>query len=221
MAHGDHNPRHGGILFMAPNGFNHLEGTLSETGVFRFYLYDDFTRPLHAEHAKARIGDRWLEAAPDGTYREVQLEDPEFPVEPAEPVEIVLFVQFEGGENEERFDFIFPGSIASTQPVAGPLVIPSSPDQIIEEIYRRNEWLERLVRVGGWTELYIPALEAKELALALSASEGDTVALPVKKIVRAAWLLDMYGDVGNRPKVESAFRLFETGVRELEEMHAR
>lgn len=59
------------------------------------------------------------------------------------------------------------------------------------------------------------------MALALSAGEGEAVALPVKTIVRGAWLLDHYGDLGNKSDVESAYRLFEMGVEELERIHER
>ena len=51
--------------------------------------------------------------------------------------------------------------------------------------------------------------------------EGDQVALPVKTLVRAAWLLDLHGDLGKRPEVEAAHRLFAQGMAELERAHAR
>ncbi len=45
-AHADHNPRHGGVFFMAPNNWHHLEGTLVSERELRIYLYDNFTKPL-------------------------------------------------------------------------------------------------------------------------------------------------------------------------------
>ena len=73
---------------------------------------------------------------------------------------------------------------------------------------------------GVWPDLYIPALEAKDLVLALHEKEGGRVSAPAKRLVRAAWLLDVYGDMGNRLEVEKAYRLFERSIRELEAARA-
>lgn len=218
MAHGDHNPKHGGTLFMAPNGYHHLEGTLEDDGTFRLYLYDDFTRPIDPRGFRARIGDFGLTLGGDGAHLMARLEPPGT----IDRTDVVVHVRFpgEGTEAKEaRFDFVFVSRAAS---LALPeFRIPETAEEIYEEILRRNRRIQDLIARGGWPDLYIPALEAKDLMLALSLREGERVDAAAKKIVRAAWLLDTYGDLGNRLEVESAYRLFEEGIRQLEEASAR
>lgn len=212
MAHGDHNPRHGGILFMAPNGYHHLEGTLNEEGRFRLYLYDDFTRPLAVEGFQARAGELPMEASPDGTSLSVNVE------RSLDPVEVVLHLWFPDETEEARFDFIFSRA-AEASLALSEFRIPESANDVYREILRRNERIQELLRRGAWPDLYIPALEAKDLVLALSEKEGERVERPAKKLVRAAWLLDTHGDRGNRIEVEAAYRLFEEAVSELSAAH--
>ena len=93
MAHGDHNAKHGGILFMAPNGYNHLEGTLDEAGTFRLYLYNDFTKPIDATPFEARIDDAELAPVTDGEYLSASIGASE-----TDPAEHVVHVNFPGAE---------------------------------------------------------------------------------------------------------------------------
>jgi hypothetical protein len=219
MAHGDHNPKHGGILFMAPNGFHHLEGTLDDDGVFRLYLYDDFTKPIDARDFRAKAGETALDAEPDGAFLSTQLEEAG-----KYPAEIVLYLSFPEEDEAARFDFIFAsasGTDVATEPdlVLPEFRIPDTSDGIFEEILVRDARVRDLIERGVWPDLYIPALEAKDLVLALVEAEGDRVAVPAKRLVRAAWLLDNYGDEGNRLRVEEAYRLFERAIRELREAY--
>ena len=41
-AHMDHTAQHGGTVFMAPDGFHHIEGVYPEPGVFRIYATDNY-----------------------------------------------------------------------------------------------------------------------------------------------------------------------------------
>ena len=209
MPHGDHNPRHGGLLFMAQDGFHHLEGALEPDGVFRLYFYDDFTRPLPAHGFRARVDERELQPSADGASLALTT------AEARGAVELAVHVRFPGSEREERFDF--------TWSVGAPGPAPAEADAagLMEAIRARSRRVDELVGRGAWPDLFIPALEAKDLALALLEREGERVAVPVKTLVRAAWLLDHYGDRGKKAEVEAAQRLFARGMADLERAHAR
>ena len=154
--------------------------------------------------------------------------------------EVVLYVRFpddDGGE--QRFDFIFPESMlldeegrrsaeamvaTPTEGVADALpefLIPEEPMAIVEEILKRDERIRELIGKGLWPDLYIPALEAKDLVLALRERDADRSRVPAKLLIRAAWLLDVYGDMGNRLEVERSYELFRKAIVELEASYAQ
>ncbi len=225
MAHGDHNAKHGGILFMAPNGYHHLEGTLDDEGNFRLYLYNDFTKPIDASPFVARVNDRGLEPSADGEFLLAAVGQPT-----SFPAEYVVHLSFPGAHEEDaRFDFIFVESMMTGAVAEAPedfLVlpefrIPETSDGIYAAIKDRDDRIKQLIETGAWPDLYIPALEAKDLMLALVDKEPDIVGVPAKKLVRAAWLLDVFGDMGNRVEIERAYGLFAESMLELEVARAR
>lgn len=233
--HGDHNPRRGGVLFMAPDGVHHLEGALVD-GAFRLYFYDSFTRPLPPAGFRARavpaddrgepIGDPApLASAPEALEMAVE-------TDPDERASFTAFVRFPDREEEDRFDFVFlpeaerarlasefAGESAEPPSAGGlpELRIPEGPEAILREIHDRDRRVRNLISAGRWADLFIPALEAKELALAygnlLAPDERPWAAL--KRIVRGAWLLDLHGDAGDRTRVEEAYTVFAEGMSGL------
>ncbi len=112
-AHGDHSPKHGGILFMAPDGWHHLEGVLSSMREFRLYLYNDFTRPIPASPFARRS---WVEVTtPTGESARLPLVDARegqylraaLPADLLLPLDVELHLLFDGRSEPERFDFRF------------------------------------------------------------------------------------------------------------------
>lgn len=225
--HGDHNPRHGGVLFMAPDGVHHLEGALEE-GTFRLYFYDSFTRPIEPAPFEARVvpaDDRGaplgepvaLAAATDALETGVA-------ARAGERAAFTAFVQFPDRDGEDRFDFIFLSDAqkaalaAETAPTALPeLRVPDTPQEILDAIRARDRRVQALIAQGRWADLFIPALEAKELALAYGEAASDRPWVALKRIVRGAWLLDLYGDQGDRVRVGEAYEIFAEGMRGLPE----
>lgn len=113
-AHMDHEPKHGGTFFMAPDGRHHLEGAM-EGGAFRVYFYDEFTRPVAASAFGARAemwraGSDLVRAVGLGVEGEEAFQFVGVPREIGFPVRVKLFVDFRDGAGEQVFDFEFEGA---------------------------------------------------------------------------------------------------------------
>src|SRR5579862_969953 len=142
-AHGNHNPQHGGQFFMDQDNWHHLEGTYPRAGVFRAYLYDDFTKPLKLVEAKQVKGEVVIQQidpsthaatpgqsfplvlAPNGRYLEGRIGTTILPAK----------VRFSATARQSVFDFTFdkyskdlpaavPTTTMTTSPPPTPVVVP-------------------------------------------------------------------------------------------------
>lgn len=181
-----------------------------------------------------------LAPSPDGAYLEAKVGNLSV------PTEVSARVIFQEDFPAERFDFIFanystesaetPGRGPMPMPAVGggdppesiPLAerirpeIPADTGTIVSEIASRHAQIKELIGRGAFMEIFIPALQAKELALALSdradsLPEGhrNAVRIAVRSLVRAAWLLDWYGDLGNKQQVNDAYSIFGAAVSDI------
>ena len=196
--------------------------------------YDEATD----EFVEVRAFD--LFPSPDGAFLEalIPTSDPNYEA----PAEFAAKVIFQEDFPAERFDFIFasltteeavadalpPAVFGGGAPEAIPLaqrILPDIPDSafgIAAEIALRDQQIQDLIARGAFTEIFIPALQAKELALALQraasdlpAASGNQVRIAVRHLVRSAYLLDWYGDLGNKNNVDSAYAIFGGAVGEI------
>ena len=259
-AHMDHSPRHGGTVFMAPDSFHHIEGTYPAAGIFRLYATDNYREPVAMSEWRGRVileeaydpsTDEFTEVVavdlapnPEGTFLQAVVGDL-----PA-PAELIAKVTFgvDGQEfPEERFDFIFSEYSGDAPPPEGdssiatvnrpvPLStriqpkIPQRTSDVVMEIGVRAEQLQALLTAGRFTEVFIPALQGKALALELE-TRTDLESLPtrrrnelriaVRHLVRAAYLLDWYGDLGNKQEVTGAYDIFAEAVNEITRAYER
>jgi hypothetical protein len=134
--HGNHNPRHGGQFFMAPDNWHHIEGAYPTARSFRLYVYDDYGRPLPADKLKdveARVVTK--ETFDPATRKTTELSA--FPLRVARgraylearvdtnalPAEMTAKVRFGRDTDEHRFDFTFD---KLTQEPAAPTSLPQA-----------------------------------------------------------------------------------------------
>lgn len=248
-AHGDHNPKHGGIFFMAPDNWHHLEGAYPAPGRFRVYVYDDFSKPLsmaQARNVRGRVvikeafdpktgttrelASTPLVLAPNGAFLEARI-DPR--TVSALPVKLTAKISFSTGDKESRFDFAFPAyshdvptfaataaSVGKPAPVAP--AAPIAPDALLSDLKARSAEVASLLKSGALGGIFVPALQAKDLALEIQAKQAganqERIEASVKQIVLAAYQLDNSGDLGDAEKAQEAFRRMRMAVAELDSL---
>ena len=273
-AHGNHNPQHGGLFFMAPDNWHHLEGTYRDGGMFRMYLYDDFTKPLARDQVRLMSGriitksgaSIPLVPVQNGRYLEAKIGKLPF------PAEMAAKLKFKSTSPENHFDFTFPeyskepvapvtttaatpsakqppsaptvaNSASSASPAVAslppppaattsssgvdpgliPLPIPDSVPEMLAQLSQRTEQIRRFIDQGQFASVYVPAFQAKDLALALDERKNELrpehlkIAAPaIKRLVRSAWLLDAFGDLGNKQQISDAYTEFAAAVKDVE-----
>jgi hypothetical protein len=105
-------------------------------------------------------------------------------------------------------------------PVATP--IPETIPEIVALIKARDAEIRDLIKQGHFAAVWVPAFQAKDLAVALEPHIGhlqpaarDGAEPALQRLVRYAWLLDSFGDLGNRQQVEEAYAAFARAVTDV------
>ena len=269
--HGNHNPQHGGQFFMAADNWHHVEGAYPRAGVFRLYVYDDYTRPLAVaalKNVSARVvtNEQYdartrtstdvtafpLRPSPDGAYLEARVTGVTF------PATMTAKVKIKPDSPEYRFDFTFAAvtrdpaagrsgrATSSNRPavsgratqspprtnttataapaLSGPVAtpIPDTIPDILVLIKTRDGEIRDLIRQGNFAAVWVPAFQAKDLAVALEPRIGqlepdarDAAEPALQRLVRFAWLLDSVGDLGNRQQIDEAYAGFARAVGDV------
>ena len=246
MPHGSHEPHNGGIFFMARDTWHHVEGTLPTPGIFQFYLYDNYSKPMTTSNVSGRMvfqefrDEQGDEARPPiDTPLIKATNDVSFTVSDRRLQlgrDFHIRIRFKPDQEEEdRFDFAFydyskidaPSDSLNTNSSTATMIIPYFPSDILTALLERVEKVDRLIKRSRLSEIYVPALEAKDLALALLENPGDDLdedqtyilTHAVKNITKAAWHLDTFGDFGDKPAVESAFKVMSEGVARVKMLY--
>jgi hypothetical protein len=242
LAHGNHNPQYGGQFFMAADYWHHIEGVYPSPGVFRLYLYDDYTKPLaraRVEAVRARLVTKEdtdprtfvtkevasvpLAISADGHYLEASTEA--VPL----PANLVVQATLTADGKEQRFDFTFADYSVAAAPETMDgatrlaMDVPDDLPSVLTMLVERRDLLAETVARGGLSEVWVPALQAKELALALElharefpAERRAVVESAAREIVLSAFRLDASGDRGERDQVAAAAAALAEAVGTME-----
>jgi hypothetical protein len=110
----------------------------------------------------------------------------------------------------------------SVDPILVPLPIPIVLGEILVQLKMRGRQVGELIDRGDFAAVYVPAFQAKDLAIALEARLGELPSAKrqeaepaIARVVRSAWLLDAFGDLGNRQQISDAYALFAAALADV------
>jgi hypothetical protein len=102
------------------------------------------------------------------------------------------------------------------------LPIPASMEEMLAQLRARMGHVGELIEAGNLEAVYVPAFQAKDLAVALephlahlAPPKRESAGPALERVVRTAWLLDAFGDVGNRQQLTEAYAAFTAAVTDV------
>ena len=245
LGHMDHNPVHGGILFMADNNYHHLEGTHPAADEFRLYFYDDYKQPLDPRNFAARmVVEKW-----DQDSEEFREEDYPLTLEnegdmwltsripAAETYPLALAPRVWLAGEEKMFNFFFPGPTLEPEPEnqaairlhkhgeRPTVVIPASALGVVHEILERDRRIQSLIAAKDWFGLHVPAFDIIDLAAALkykmdnlAARKRKALGETIVALSTASDQLDKAGDASDEGRVRRYNEQFREAIAALKEI---
>jgi hypothetical protein len=114
-----------------------------------------------------------------------------------------------------------PDLSSGVDPALVPL--PETVPEILSQLRTRTDQIRSFIDKGSFASIYVPAFQAKDLALALDAhkdtipAEKRKVVEPaIAKLVRVAYMLDAFGDLGNKQQITEAYARFVEAAKDIQ-----
>ena len=113
-------------------------------------------------------------------------------------------------------------TLPNIDPALVTLPIPETVPEMLAQLKTRTEQIRSFIDKGSFAAIYVPAFQAKDLALALDEhvrklpEDRRKVLEPaITKLVRSAWLLDAFGDIGNKQQITEAYDRFVEAANDI------
>jgi hypothetical protein len=100
--------------------------------------------------------------------------------------------------------------------------LPNVPSELLRLLSMCSTEVDTLIRDGQFGFVYQPTMLSKDIAIAL---ENHVTNLPdrqraqassaIRRVVLAAWQLDLYGDLGNREKLTETYGRFSAAITDI------
>jgi hypothetical protein len=148
------------------------------------------------------------------------------PTKPAAPAKETSAVVLAPAPND-----LYAGEIAPMPPALAAVlnedVLPKTLPGLLAELTSRSGQIDALVREGNLSEVWLPAMGTKTVALVLESHASAVpearralVSAAVKRVVTAAWEIDGWGDLGNKTKIVEAYQSLAAAVADLKGAYA-
>jgi hypothetical protein len=106
-------------------------------------------------------------------------------------------------------------------------ILPHSVPDLLAELAKRANDIGQTIASGALGQVWVPAMGTKTVALVLESRTAELTDRPraaatmaIKRIVTSAWELDAYGDLGNKPKLDEAYKRLASAVSDLKAAYA-
>ena len=116
-----------------------------------------------------------------------------------------------------------PDLSSGVDPALVPLPVPETIPEILSQLRTRTDQIRSFIDKGSFASIYVPAFQAKDLALALDAQKNNLpadkrkIAEPaIAKLVRVAYMLDAFGDLGNKQQITEAYAKFVEAEKDIQ-----
>jgi hypothetical protein len=115
-------------------------------------------------------------------------------------------------------------AVSPIDPALIQVPIPAAVPDILVQMRTRDRQVRELIERGNLAAVFVPAFQARDLAIALEArletltqpARRDAAAAAIVQLVRAAWILDSSGDVGNREQALAAYDVFHQAATAID-----